>query len=84
MRPGIFIGTIPFGWPERILGVILALLLVVSGLAIGALMLGLGLIAGLVLSARVWWLRRRLRRQSPSLIEGEYQVLERHRSTPQG
>jgi hypothetical protein len=59
------------------------------GLAFGALILGLGLAAGLGLMARIWWLRRRLRREGKlrhpaAVIEGEYRVLERHSTTRSG
>ncbi len=84
MQNRILISGIRLGWPERILAGVLAVLLVLLGLAFGALILGLGVVAGLALATRIWWLRRRLRRQGagPSsgsaVVEGEYQVLERH------
>jgi hypothetical protein len=89
MQRRIMIGSIPLGWPERILADVFAVLLVMLGLAFGALVLGLGLAAGLGLMARIWWLRRRLRREGKlqhpaALIEGEYEVLERHSTTRSG
>jgi hypothetical protein len=64
-------------------------LLVMLGLAFGALVLALGLVAGLGVTARIWWLGRRLRREGklrpPAVvIEGEYRVLERHSTTRSG
>ena len=89
MQRRIIIGRIPFGWPERILAGIFAVLLVMLGLAFGALVLGLGLVAGLGLAARIWWLRRRLRREGQlrhpaALIEGEFRVLERQSTARSG
>ena len=83
MQNRILIGDIPLGWPERILAGVVAVLLLLLGLAFGAVILGLGVVAGLGLAARIWWLRRRLRRQgarpssSSVVVEGEYRVLER-------
>jgi len=83
MQNRILIGGMPLGWPERILAGVLAVLLVLLGLAFGVVILGLGVVAGLGLAARIWWLRRQLRRQgagssaSSVVVEGEYQVLER-------
>ena len=76
----IVIKSIPLGWPERILAGVFAGLLLLLGLAFGAVLLGLSLIAGLALAARIWWLRRRLQRSGAeqvrtSVIEGEYRVL---------
>jgi hypothetical protein len=89
MQRRIIVGNTPFGWPERILAGVFAVLLVMLGLAFGALILGLGLAAGLGLMARIWWLRRRLRREGKlrhpaAVIEGEYRVLERHSTTRSG
>jgi len=61
-------------------------LLVLLGLAFGALVLGLGLAAALGLAARIGWLRRRVYRKGKprhpaAMIEGEYEVLERHSTT---
>lgn len=89
MQRRLIVGNIPLGWPERILAGVFAVLLVMLGLAFGALILGLSLAAGLGLAARLWWLHRRLRRegrlrQPPALIEGDYQVLERRSTTRSG
>ncbi|MGD8310607.1 MAG: hypothetical protein PVG98_14315, partial [Chromatiales bacterium] len=63
MQRRIFIDTIPLGWPERILAGIFAVLVVLLGLAFGAVILGLGAALGLGLAARVWWLSRQVRRK---------------------
>jgi hypothetical protein len=78
--------SIPIGWPERILGGIFAVLLIALGLAFGMVILGLGVVAGLGLAARIWWLKRRLARtgaqsEGSVIVDGEYRVLER-RSWP--
>jgi hypothetical protein len=89
MQRHIMIGSIPFGWPECILVGVFAVLLVMLSLAFGALVLSLGLAAGLGMAACIWWLRRRLRcegklRQPAALIEGECRVLERHSTNRSG
>ena len=89
MQRRIVIDRIPFGWPERILAGVFTVLLVLLGLAFGALVLGLSLAAGLGLATRIWWLRRRLRREGrlrppPVVVDGDYQVLERHSTTRGG
>lgn len=89
MQQRVIIRNIPFGWPERILAGVFAVLLVMLGLAFGALVLGLGLAAGLGMAVRLWWLRRRLRRegklpQPAAVIEGEYRVLKRYSTTRSG
>ena len=85
MQRRIIITNVPFGWPERILAGVFVVLLVLLGLAFGALVLGLGLVAGLGLAARVWWLRRAGKLRHPvAVVEGEYQVLERHSTTRNG
>ena len=71
-----------FGWPERVLGALLAVLVLLAALAFGALILGVVAAGAVVLGARLWWWRRRLR-QPPSetsmVIEGEYRVRESRR-----
>ena len=70
------------GWPQRALGGVLGVLLILVAFTFGVLMLGLVAVAALLLAVRVWWWRRGLRQsrtQSPVIIEGEYRVLE----TPQ-
>jgi len=89
MQRRIVIDRIPFGWPERILAGVLTVLLVLLGLAFGVLVLGLSLAAGLGLATRIWWLRRRLRREGrlrhpPVVVDGDYHVLERHSPTRSG
>ena len=43
-----------------------------------AALVGLGLVAGLVLYARLWWLRRRMAREADGeYLETEYTVVER-------
>jgi hypothetical protein len=78
---------IPLGWPERILAAVLAVLLLLLGLAFGILLLGLAGAAALALAGRIWWLRRRLQRAAArrdgegdgTVIEAEYRVEQRHR-----
>ena len=83
MQKPIYPNGIYFGWPERILAGVLGVLFLLFGLFFSAVILGLVAIGGLVLAARVWWLRRQLLRQQPKqqahmqVIEGEYQVLRR-------
>lgn len=75
-----------FGWPERALGGLLALFILVIALAFGVLILGVVVAGALVLAVRVWWWRRRLRqsrREHPMTIEGEYRVLESRRTDDQ-
>jgi hypothetical protein len=63
---------------------------VIMGAVVFAVLLGLAVIAALVFSVRVWWLRRKLRGRGPfdggpqppgpakgaRLIEGEYEVID--------
>jgi hypothetical protein len=81
MQRRIEIGVIPLGWPGRIVAVLVAVLLVVLGLVLGLVVLGLGAVAAVAVGARVWWLRRRLRREGVrpgvTVVEGEYRVVER-------
>ncbi|MFZ0254200.1 MAG: hypothetical protein WAN46_00805 [Gammaproteobacteria bacterium] len=68
-----------FGWPERVVGGLLAVLMLLIALAFGVLILGVVAVGGLMLAVRVWWWRRRLRQsdsQKPVVIQGEYRVLE--------
>lgn len=77
-------GGLPrIGWPERIMGALLGVLVLLVALAFGVLIFGILAVAALVLAARVWWWRRRLRgldRTHPVVIEGEYRVLESPRA----
>ncbi len=81
MQRRIIFASRNLGWPERILGGVFLALVVVLGLTFGLVLLGLGLLAGLVVAARLWWLRRGLLRgakpQDIEVIEGEYHVLTR-------
>jgi hypothetical protein len=81
MQRRIEIGVIPLGWPGRILAVLVALILVALGLVFGLVILGLGAVAAVAVGARVWWLRRRLRREGVrsgvTVVDGEYRVVER-------
>jgi len=53
----------------------------VFGAFLLAALIGLGLIAGLVIYLRVWWLRRRMDRATQSeYLETEYRVVDRHKS----
>ena len=69
----------------RVLTIVLGSLLLLSGFVFSTVILSLGAIAGLVLAARLWWLRRQLQRQHPQpqtqagtrVIEGEFRVLHR-------
>jgi len=76
-------------WPQRILAGAVGVGVVLLGLALGALILGLAAAVGLVIAARIWWLRRRLRaaarngQADSSVIETEYHVIE-HRREPRG
>jgi hypothetical protein len=82
MQKRVVFSPSSFGWPERILGGILLVLVILLGLTFGLILLGLGVAVGLVVAARLWWLRRRLLRnakqQDIDIIEGEYRVLTRH------
>jgi hypothetical protein len=86
MQRRIEFNRLPLGWPERFLAGTMAVLLLLLGLAFGAVVLSLAALAGLGISARLWWLRRRLRRQTPprnaDVIEAEYRVVERHSGHP--
>lgn len=71
------------GWPERLVGGLLAALILVIALAFGVLILGVVAAGALVLAVRVWWWRRRLRQSDshkPVVIQGEYRVIESRRS----
>ncbi|CAK0754184.1 hypothetical protein CCP4SC76_240001 [Gammaproteobacteria bacterium] len=53
----------------------------VLGLLFGIVLLGVGAITVILLSLRLWWLRRQLRRAgqvADGFIEAEYQVVEEH------
>ncbi len=59
---------------------------VVMGAVLLALFLGLAAIGAIVFSVRLWWLRRKLRRNPPphgaargELIEAEYHVVAEHK-----
>ncbi len=51
---------------------------VVMGAVVATALLAIGLVAALGLTARVWWLRRKLRRNAPpsTVIDAEYTVVE--------
>ena len=52
----------------------------VFGAFLLAALVGLGLVAGLVIYLRLWWLARRsARARDDEYLETEYTVLERHR-----
>ena len=54
----------------------------VFGAFLFAALVGLGLVAGLLVYARLWWLRRRMSREvSDEFIETEYTVVERHETS---
>jgi len=76
------------GWPERIFFGFFIAILAILGLAFVVLIVGLGAAAALGLTARAWWLRRRLEREGAhshaSVIEGKYRVLERHTDARSG
>lgn len=72
-----------FGWPERIVGAVLGVLILLIALAFGVLIVGVLAVGALVLAVRVWWWRRRLQqsnRYERAVIEGEYRVLEQRRA----
>ena len=62
----------------------MGVLVIFLGLAFGLVLLGVIVAVGLVLAVRIWWLRRRLRREGArggaTIVEGEYRVLERRTS----
>jgi hypothetical protein len=81
MQRRVVFSSTSLGWPERILGGIFLALVLLLGFTFGLVLLGLGVAAGLILAARLWWLRRRLLRdakhQEVDIIEGEYRILTR-------
>lgn len=83
MQRRVYINGRALGWTERIVAGVLAVLLLILGLAFGTVILGLVVIVGLAFAARIWWVRRQLLRQHSkhqsdvSVIEGEYRVLRR-------
>jgi len=69
-------------WSQRLLLGLAVTLLLVLGLLLGIVLLGVGAIAVALLSLRLWWLRRQLRRSGQTangFIEAEYRVVEEHR-----
>lgn len=71
-----------FGWPERVVGVLITALILIIAVAFGLLILGVVAAGALVLAARIWWWRRRLRQSNagkPVIIDGEYRVLQSRR-----
>ena len=74
------------GWPERILAVVVAILVLFVGLTLGIVILGILAAAAAVVGVRLWWLRRRLRREGlqgeAGIIETHYEVVEEHYLLP--
>jgi len=66
----------------RILGLLVGFFLFLVAAVIGgvvlAVLIGLSLIGGLIVYARLWWLARKtgLHRREESFVEAEYQVLD--------
>ncbi len=74
--------AVGFRWPERALGGLLVVLILLMALAIGVMILGMLVAGALVLASLLWWWRRRLRQsdmKNPQEIEGECRVLELRR-----
>lgn len=81
----------PAGWLARIVGAIVSIVVMAGlfflGLTVFAAVAGLAFLVFIVLAIRVWWLRRKLRRQAGGprpqhtgvTLEGEYEERGRHR-----
>jgi uncharacterized protein HemY len=83
------------GWIARILLTVTTLALVVVGFFFFTVALVVGAIIALVIGVRFWWILRKLKRAQgdlqrasthaagTSVVDGEYQVVERETTTPQ-
>jgi hypothetical protein len=68
-------------WLERALYTIGGVAVIVIGFFFLTVALVTGALLALVVIARLWWLSRKLRRaQRRSVVEGEYEVVERSES----
>lgn len=70
----------PASLPQKIIFALISVASIILGLMLGTVMLGLGAIATLYLSARIWWLRRQYRNyqvnHGPAVFDGEYRVID--------
>lgn len=65
-------------WLERVLYTIGALAVIVIGFFFVTVAFFVGALLALVIVARLWWISRKLRRaHNRSVVEGEYEVVER-------
>lgn len=69
------LGRLLFG----LLGVVALVGAFFFGLVILAVAVGIGAIAWLAFSFRLWWLRRKVGRSGGETIDAEYRVVSRHR-----
>ena len=93
MNQGIYRQNLPQNPIVRTFAMIVALLAAVGAIFLGAVvvffLVGFGLLAWIIISARLWWLRRKMTRRAGSrepssgeIVEVEYTVVE-ERSTRQ-
>lgn len=73
----------PASWLAALLGIIGLTVAMVLGIFFFTLFLGIVLVAGLILAARVWWIRRRILRHGPG-AECERRPNSRSQSCPTG
>jgi Flp pilus assembly protein TadB len=63
-------------WPQRVLGALAALALLIVAFFFLTVALVAGVVIGLAVIARWWWLARRLRRaRQDDALHGEYRVV---------
>ncbi|MCB1875606.1 MAG: hypothetical protein KDH88_06485 [Chromatiales bacterium] len=66
-------------WMEAVVAILIVAVALVVGLTFGLVILGLAVVLMLGFGARLWWLKRKWRKEMASDdLQGEYHVVERH------